>query len=168
MSLSPECRTITEEVAGLQGLKGIIMKTKSIRQLVTSKIPLTLLLLVSCSSLIATYNQTAYEHATSLKAESLSLMDRATEPYDNHKDGAEELVLQVKIAYEYAKGIPKNELSTEMWSIIKDPSRNLLGGFLKRWKAKGTLGSAFVTEAKGPVAEAFDQIIELEARKIRQ
>ena len=83
---------------------------------------------------ISPYSQFAYQQATSLKVEALALMDKATEPYENHKKEVEELQTKIEKVYEYIKGQPKNELSARQWEILKDPERNLLGGFLKRWK----------------------------------
>jgi hypothetical protein len=114
------------------------------------------------------YSQTAYEQATSVKAESLALMEKATEPYSQHAQEVAALLLAVDKAYEYAKGRPKNEISTEQWAKIKDPNSNLLGGFLKRWKEKGQLNSTFVKEAEAQIAQAFDQIIELESGKNKE
>jgi hypothetical protein len=122
----------------------------------------------ACSSLIATYSQTAYEQATSIKAESLVLLNKATEPYNQHAQEVAALMLNVDKAYEYAKGRPKNEVSTEQWEKMKDPNSNLLGGFLKRWKEQGQLSPAFVKEAGIQIAKAFDQIIELESGKNKE
>jgi hypothetical protein len=73
--------------------------------------------------------------------------------------------LDVEKAYEYAKGRQKNEETTKQWEIIKDPQRNSLFGFLKRWEEKATLSPAFIKEAKGLVSEGFDAVIGLESGK---
>jgi hypothetical protein len=122
-------------------------------------------ILAACSNLIAVYSQTAYEQATSIKAESLVLMSKATEPYSQHAQQVAALMLNVDKAYEYAKGRPRNEISTEQWAKMKDPNSNLLGGFLKRWQERGQLNPVFVKEAEAQIAKAFDQIIELESGK---
>lgn len=124
--------------------------------------------LAACSSLIAAYSQTAYEQATSIKAESLVLMNKATQPYSQHAQEVEALMLNVDKAYEYAKGRPKNEISTEQWAKMRDPNNNLLGGFVKRWKEQGQLSPVFVKEAEAQIAKAFDQIIELESGKNKE
>ncbi len=124
--------------------------------------------LAACSSLIAAYSQTAYEQATSIKAESLVLMNEATEPYSQHAQAVAALMSNVDKAYEYAKGRPKNEISTEQWARMKDPNSNLLGGFVKRWKQQGQLSPTFVKEAAAQVAKAFDQVIELESGKNKE
>jgi hypothetical protein len=120
-----------------------------------------------CAPTIAPYSSTAYEQATSLKVESLALMDRATEPYPGHAQDVTALWLALQKAHEYARGRPRNEISARQWSILLDAERNLLGGFLARWREQSTLSPVFVTEAKGLVSEAFDLIIGLESGKIR-
>ena len=122
-------------------------------------------ILAACSNLIAVYSQTAYEQATSIKAESLVLMNKATEPYGQHAQEVAALMLNVDKAYEYAKGRPRNEISTGQWARMRDPNSNLLGGFLKRWQERGQLSPVFVKEAEAQIAKAFDQIIELESGK---
>jgi hypothetical protein len=121
-------------------------------------------LLIGCST-IAPFSQKAYEQATSLKVEALATMDKAIEPFSGQKQGVEALKLNVEKAYEYAKGRPQNEETTKQWSIIKDPSRNSLGGFLKRWEDRQTLDKEFIQEAKCLVSDGFDTVIELESGK---
>ena len=125
------------------------------------------LLFGGCFSLIAKYDNIAYQQATSLKVESLALMDKAVEDYTKHENEVNELKLKVEKAYEYAKVRPKNELNTQQWEDVKDPNKNLLGGFIKRWKEKGQFSALFVNEAKGNVSKAYDQIIGLESGLIK-
>lgn len=132
-------------------------------------LPLFLYIFISngCTSLISPFNQAAYEYATSLKVEALALMDKATEPCSNHQEEINRFMIEVEKAYEYAKGRPKNEISAQQWERLKDPQKNLLGGFMKRWKEKETLKKTFIQEAKGIVSDAFDTIIGLESGKIK-
>lgn len=123
-----------------------------------------LVFLVGCST-IAPFSQKAYEQATSLKVDALSIMDKASEPYSTQKQSVNALKLDVEKAFEYAKGRPQNEVTTKQWAIIKDPVRNSLGGFLKRWEDKSTLDKHFIQEAKGVVSDGFDTVIELESGK---
>ncbi len=94
-------------------------------------------------------------------------MGKATEPYAEHEQEAQALQLEVEKAYEFARGRPNNEISTKQWEILMDPGRNLLGGFLKRWKEESTLSAAFIVRAKDLVGDAFDTIIGLESGKIK-
>ena len=119
-----------------------------------------------CSRQISLFNPTAYEYAVSIKVESLALMDKAVEPFENHKSEVTELKLEIEKAYEYAKGIKKNEITVQQWDILKNPERNLLGGFLKRWEEE-QLSKTFVGEAKNLISQAFDTIIGLESGKIK-
>jgi hypothetical protein len=128
---------------------------------------LLLVAAAACGPSIALFSERAYNQATTLKVEALALMDKATEQFADHADEVQALRLRVDAAYEYARGRPKNELSTRQWEVLRDPERNLLGGFLRRWEQRGSLGAAFVTEAKGLIAEAFDLIIGLESGKIK-
>lgn len=123
-----------------------------------------LVLFAGCST-ISPFSQTAYEQATSLKVESLAMMDKAVEPYANHKKSVDTLRLNIEKAYEYANGRPKNEITTKQWLIIKDPSRNSLGGFLRRWEGKSKLDRAYIQGAKTLVSDGFDTVIQLESGK---
>ena len=121
---------------------------------------------VGCAS-IAPFSLTAYEQATSLKVESLSLMSKATEPYRNHREQALVLLERIDKAYEFARGRPDNEFTARQWEILKDPGGRLLGGYLRRWERDSTLRPVFIDEAKGLVADAFDTIIGLESGKVK-
>lgn len=140
-----------------------IFITRSTQRIVLSFL---IFLLAACSH-ISRFSPYAYEQSTSLKVESLDLMSKATEPYNDHKDEVEALKIKLEKAYEYAKGLPKNEISAKQWQILLDPKRNLLGGFLERWENESTLSEAFVREEKGLVSDAFDTIIGLESGKIK-
>lgn len=128
---------------------------------------LFLLIALSGCAAISQFSPAAYEQATSLKVESLVLMDKAAEPFERHRSEVEALLIRIEKAYEYAKGRPKNEISGRQWALLKDPDRNLLGGFMKRWQERVTLSEPFIEEAKGIVSDAFDTIIGLESGKIR-
>jgi hypothetical protein len=123
------------------------------------------LLLAGCTPLIGPYSPTAYKNATSLKASALALMDKATEPYRTHQKEVESLMVEVDQAYEYVNGIPSNSISAKQWYILKKPDGDLLGKFFFRWKEKSTLTQTYIDQFKGPIADAFDEIICLEANK---
>jgi len=119
----------------------------------------------SCSS-ISVFSPEAYKQAVELKVESLELMAFATSPYEDNEESVTYLKTELRKAYEFAVGRPNNELSTEQWEILINEEGNLLGGFLKRWEAEGTLSEMFVTEMQTLVSDAFDTIIGLESGKI--
>lgn len=143
------------------------MMTKVLRHSVIMLMLFASFCLIAGCKLIAEYNQVAYEYATSLKAEALALMEKASEPYADHEEDVEELMLEVEKAYEYANGLPKNEISAEQWKILKDKEGTLLGSFIELWKKEGQLSEISIVEAKEVVSKNFDQIIELEVARIR-
>jgi hypothetical protein len=121
--------------------------------------------LPSCAS-ISPFNPVAYEQAVSLKVDALALMTKAREPFRGHRPEVEALASRVEKAYEFARGLPDNEIATAQWALLKDPERRLLGGFLRRWEKDSTLSETFIVEAKALVADAFDTIIGLESGRI--
>ncbi|MCX6601805.1 MAG: hypothetical protein NT025_09630 [bacterium] len=128
---------------------------------------LAMLFAAGCAKRIALYDQTAYVHATSLKVESLALMDKAHDSYVQHEAEITALVTDIGKAHEYAKGIPKNEISTKLLEILMDPSRGLLGEFLDRWRQAPISSDTYLQEKKAQVAAAFDKIIGLESGKLK-
>src|ERR1700745_651769 len=80
-------------------------------------------------SIIAHFDRVAYEHATSAKVDTLRLMDKATSRYDEHDKEVEALVTQLDKAYEYDRGRELNKITVVQWDILRDPNRDLVGGF---------------------------------------
>lgn len=119
----------------------------------------------SCSS-IAPFNQKALENATDLKAESILLMDRATESFEIYEEEVFSLQVKLAQAFEYANALPKNEISAKQWEILIDPERDLLGGFLVMWKEKPR-SNAFIDQKKKQIIKSFDEIIKLEKAKVK-
>src|SRR5437588_5440772 len=103
-------------------------------------------LVVAACSLIAPYDRAAYEHATDAKVDTLALMSKATGSYDEHQKEVEALVTELDKAYEYDRGRQLNKITVAQWDILRDPNRNLVGGFLKTWKTRGSLSATFVAE----------------------
>ena len=124
-----------------------------------------LVLISSCTPLIGPYSPTAYQNATSLKAATLALMDKATQPYADHEKEIEALRVEIDKAYEFVHGIPSNSISAKQWQLLKKPDGDLLGTFFLRWKERGVLSPTYIDEFKGLISDAFDEIICLEANK---
>jgi hypothetical protein len=135
--------------------------------LAAALLAIVLALATGACSTISHYDQAAYEHAVNAKVDALTLMNKATGSYDAHQKKIESLITQLEKAYEYDRGRPLNVVTVAQWNILRDPDRDLLGGFLKTWKTKGTLSSTFVAEKKIQIADAFDQIIQFESGKLK-
>lgn len=121
--------------------------------------------LAACAPLIGPYSPTAYKNATSLKAKTLALMNKAAEPYPKYEEKVDSLMVSIDGAYEYVHGIPSDDLSARQWDILRDPQGDLLGKFFSRWRSKGTLSRVYVVEFRKIISDAFDEIICLEANK---
>jgi hypothetical protein len=126
---------------------------------------LAVLLLSGCGRLIADYSLDAYKNATTLKAEALAMVDKSNESYGKHAKDVDALNVKIDAAYEFAAGIPDNQLSARQWAIIKDPDLHLYGGYVKFWKTHGPVSAFFRAGAKKNIGEAFDEIICLEVNK---
>jgi hypothetical protein len=123
-------------------------------------------LLFACST-ISTYDQAAYEHATSAKVDALALMDKATDSFSAHAKEVETVNLTLSKAYEYDKGRPLNAITLKQWNLLLSPDHDLFGGFLRDWKSKGQFKPVAVSEKKKQVGNGFDQIIGLESGKLK-
>jgi hypothetical protein len=140
------------------------MSSNALRRTLTLP-PLLACLLISACSTIATFDQVAYDKATGAKAEALALMDKAIDSYSAHLKEIEAVSLTIDKAYEYDRGRALNTITVQQWQILRDPNRNLFGGFLRRWRDKGSLKPDYIAEKKPDIAEAFDQITGLEIGK---
>ncbi len=124
------------------------------------------LLTAGCTT-TAMFDQYAYVEATSIKVDALSLIDRSSGNYADFAKEVEELNVRIEKTYEYEKHRPNNEISTQLWTLLKSPDKNLLGGLLKKWRADSKLNEIFAKESKTQISDAFDIIIELESKKIK-
>jgi len=123
------------------------------------------LLLGGCAPLISEYSLDAYKNATSLKAETLALIDKSGEKYTAHKSEVDALSTKIDAAYEFSAGIPNNQISAVQWNLLRNPNGNLYGGFVRLWAKQGTVSAAYRTGKAKEISDAFNQIICLEANK---
>jgi hypothetical protein len=122
-------------------------------------------LFYACAPRIALYNETAYSNAVALKVESLALMGKATDSSSAHVQEISTLETNIEKAYQYVRWLPRNELTVAQWEILKDPNRDLLGGFLKKWENEKVLHVVFIEEKKKQISNTFDEILKLETGK---
>jgi len=126
-----------------------------------------LTLITACSPLMSNFDQVSYQQVTSLKVDALSVMDEAVTDYTGHTADVKDLQLKVDKAIEYDKHRPHNEITNNMWALLNDPQKNLLGGFLVKWQHDGKCSAVYITEKKKQISFSFDQIAELESKKIK-
>ncbi|OYW29629.1 MAG: hypothetical protein B7Z47_04580 [Chthoniobacter sp. 12-60-6] len=125
-----------------------------------------LLVLASCST-IAMYDKEAYKNATELKVDARNLMELASQPYSAHEKEAKDFQSKLDKAYEYDNGRIKNTITVKQWDILRDPKRDLLGGFLAEWKEEGALRPRYIQNKQVQIGRAFDTIIQLESGKLK-
>jgi uncharacterized membrane protein len=128
---------------------------------------LTFFISVFGCATISQFDQYAYVQTTSLKVDALGLMDLAIDDYSEHADEVAELKANLQKIYEYEKNRPKNEITVKMWEKLLDRDGHLIGGFLAKWENQGKQSQVFITEAKKIIGPAFDQIAQLESKKIK-
>ncbi len=115
---------------------------------------------------LAGYDQKAYENATSLKAQTLALLDRSTaESFDQTPNSVNALRVELSAAYEYANGIQYNNEAAKNWRDLIGDEDTMINGWLSLWQRQGSLSQIFAGELRATIAEGFDLIICLEANK---
>lgn len=124
-------------------------------------------LVQSCSPAISPYDQYAYTQATSLKVDALNLMDNGTDSIQFHKKEIDIIESNMRKMYEYEKNRPQDTISTRQWRLMSDSTNNLFGGFMKKWRSEKVVSPFYIEEKKKQVAYNFDQIAELESKKIK-
>lgn len=137
------------------------------QRIVTFFLALALLLALWGCAITAPYDQYVYAQTTGLKVDALKLMDKAVKPYSEAPPALEKFTDNWDKLFEYELHRKNNGIRIEMWSLLRDPGKNLMGGFLQRWKKDNTLNTVFIDEAKIQVGKAFDQLSELESGKVK-
>ena len=122
--------------------------------------------LSSCSILkTAPYDQYSFQKTIEIKIDANQLIEKAENSYQDNIKEIEELQNEIAKIVEYEKYKPNNEITYKMWLLLSDKNKNLLAGFLKRWKEKDKLSPFFITEAKGQITEALNLLLEYESKK---
>ncbi len=125
--------------------------------------------IISACALMSHYDPTSYKQATDLKAQSLLLISKATDPPDKHAAEIADVQLKLQQAYEYERGKGKlNAETVKQWELLNDPDAGLMGEFLKVWQAENKgQEPAYIKGMSKNVSRAFDEIIRLEKGKVK-
>lgn len=127
------------------------------------KLILLLLFAVGCS--VSPFRQQSVDVAESLRDQSSALMAKAVEPFEGHSDSVAALRERLQDALRAENAREGNSESVAQWGLLAAPDGALLGGFLSRWEAQGTLGQLFINAKRIQVVTAFNIIIETERAK---
>ena len=120
--------------------------------------------LAACDPLANPYSADAYKQATSLKAQSLQLIQNGTQPFSSHASTSDALLLSISESYEFARGRGQKNTdeAAKQWAIIRDPNGGSVADFIRQWKEQGRMNQLFVGEFGEIVSIQFDAIINLE------
>jgi len=125
-----------------------------------------LLGLAGCAT-ISDYDQVSYQNATSLKVDTLALIDKSSGSYAAHEQDIAAVTLELDKAYEYDNGRPLNTITMDMWNEL----RARYDAFLADWKRKGSFNQTAIRDYKvgysgdAGISALFDRIIKLESGK---
>ncbi len=120
---------------------------------------------VACAPVAPPPNPAAQVDAAGIKAQTLSLLDAAGDPYAGHAAEVTALTARIDAAASAAAADPLNTLSARQWAVLRDPSRALYGGTMALWRSQGALSPTFRDQKKIQIGRAFDYILCLEANK---
>jgi hypothetical protein len=128
--------------------------------------------LTTACSTIANYDQVAYDKVTGAKAEVLTLVDKATGSYSSHIKDVEAVTLTLNKAYEYDRGRPLNQKTTQLWEQLfvkkaDDPNSGIYPRFIDLWKKEDVVSAKAVETEKTHLTQAFDDLIATESGKKR-
>jgi hypothetical protein len=121
--------------------------------------------LVVSACAVSPFSQEALDFAVDVKAESLAVMDEATDDFASHVEAVSRLRERMDAALTHAAGRENNAESARQWELMADPNGNLLGGFLSTWEQGGRLSTSFIEEKKIQVSRGFDLIAQTEDAK---
>ncbi|CAM1361578.1 conserved exported hypothetical protein [Tenacibaculum litopenaei] len=113
----------------------------------------------------ASYDAYAHKQTIAIKTSSEELIDKGVYSYESYETEVRALMNKIDSLMVYEQHKKHQKISLSMWKVLIDKDRNLLGGYLGRWKSKGKLPAVFVAEAKVQIMAAFDALIAYEAQK---
>jgi hypothetical protein len=116
---------------------------------------------------ISTYDSYAYTQTTSIKVDAINLMGMATEDYQSHKTDIAAVQNNIQKIYEYEKHRTHDTITVRQWKLLTDTTGHLFGGFIIKWRKEKQLDKVYIQDKEKQVGFAFDQIAELESKKIQ-
>ena len=120
---------------------------------------LYLLLLSACAPVYSPY---IYDQTAELKTQSLSIMNKAMEPYQKHQVKIDMLKNDLESIRQQEQMRKFNDVKVKQWNLLLDPDGYLLCGSFSKWKRDTIMSEDFITFQRKLVGEAFDLILETE------
>jgi len=120
-------------------------------------------LLMSCSP---TYSPYLYDQTAELKAQSLSVLSNANEPYSKYETRVDLLVGDLESVFQQEKMRKYNKVKIKQWDLLLAPDGYLLNGCLEKWEKDTVMSEEFINLQRKLIGEAFDLIQETEKQRI--
>ena len=123
-----------------------------------------LFLLTACAP---TYSPYLYDKTSEMKTQSLSLMDKAMEPYSKYDTKISLLKSDLESLSRQEQLRKNNQPKIKQWNLLLDPEGHLLYGFLKKWQQDTILNEPFIDLEHKLVGESFELIQETEKLRLK-
>lgn len=123
-----------------------------------------LLFLVSCAPVYSPY---LFDQTAELKKQTLSILDKATEPYTKYETKVDVLKSDLASLVQQERMRKRNKLKVKQWDLLLDPQGNLLNGSLEKWRKDTVMSETFIVLQRNLVEEAFNLIQEVEKQRLK-
>lgn len=111
-----------------------------------------------------TFDQVAYNNATSLKLDLPELMEKAVESFSKYTKEVDNIRQRLDEAELHSGSQRRNQDVTAAWSQVK----SLANPFFDEWKKKGQLTQVYAKERADQVRKSLEFIAEAERAKRRK
>lgn len=115
----------------------------------------------------ATYSPYLYERTSELKTNSLSIMDKAGEPYSKYESKIAALKSEFESVDRQEKLRKRNNTKIKQWDLMLDPQGHLLYGYFNKWQNDTILSETFIRLEKGLIEESFETIQATEKDRLK-
>ena len=136
------------------------MKNKSVIYVLA----VVLFLLVSCAPVYSPY---IYDQTADLKTRSLTIMNKATDPYSKHEKAVDQLKSDLESVLQQEKMRKHNQVKVKQWNLLLTTDGYLLNGTFAKWQRDTTMSENFVGLQCKLIGEAFDLIQETEKQRLK-
>lgn len=113
----------------------------------------------------ARFNPEGLEFANRIMVKATQVMRQAEASFFYYRDDVHLLMTEVEKAYEYARTQKNNEAVKDAWNLIRDPTKERLGGFMVLWEREDRLDGVTIELYVQWIEADLNTIIELENAK---
>jgi hypothetical protein len=121
-------------------------------------------LMAACTPVYSPY---VYDQTAELKTQSMSLLDKANEPYDKQLKKIQQLQDELESIRMQETMRKRNSLKVKQWNAMLDTTGYLLNGTLTKWQRDTVLTETFLSLQRKLVGEAFELMQETEKQRLK-